>query len=240
MKIKKITSLFIVMIIFISGIQKISSQSFCIDDTSEQITGTKNGYRYELWNQNSKGTACMSIGKGAKFNGKWSGVENYLARRGLGYDQTKKHQEIGTIYASYNCNYKPSQKSDGNSYLSVYGWTIDPLIEFYIIENWQNWIPSMADSAKLKGTFFMNGSYYDIYENTRINQPSIQGITTFKQYFSIRRDKQSLGTVNVSEHFVKWEECGMNLGKMHEVSFVVEGYQNSGSFKFKDLNLYVK
>ena len=237
---KNIFRFYSLIILFISGSQKINSQTFCIDNKSEQVTGIKDDYRYELWNQNSQGTACMSIGKGALFNGKWSDIENYLARRGLEYNQTKEHQEIGRFYANYNCNYKPSKKPVGNSYLSVYGWTIDPLIEFYIIENWQNWIPSMADSAKLKGSVFLNGSFYDIYENVRVNQPSIKGITTFKQYFSIRRNKQSCGTVNISEHFAKWEEFGMDLGKMHEVSFVVEGYQNSGSFRFKDLKLYVK
>lgn len=228
------------LIFFFLGIIKISSQTFCIDDKSEQITGIKDGYRYELWNQNAQGTACMSVKKGSLFSGNWSGVENYLARRGLEYNQTKEHQEIGKFYADYKCIYKPSKKSAGNSYLSVYGWTIDPLIEFYIIENWQNWIPSMADSAQLKGTIFMNGSYYDIYENVRVNQPSINGITTFKQYFSIRRNKQSSGEINISEHFAKWEELGMDMGKMYEVSFVVEGYQNSGKFKFKNLNLFVK
>jgi endo-1,4-beta-xylanase len=216
------------------------AQSFCIEAGSDQKTGEQDGYRYELWNQNSQGTACMTLKSGALFRGEWIDVENYLARRGLGYDQTKEHQEIGSFYAKYNCDYTPSPDSTGNSYLSVYGWTVDPLIEFYIIEDWRNWIPSMADDASFKGSFYANGSFYDIYENVRINQPSIQGITTFTQYFSIRRDKRSSGLINISEHFKMWEKSGLDLGKMHEVSFVVEGYHNSGSFNFNDLDLFVE
>ena len=77
---KNIFRFYSLIILFISGSQKINSQTFCIDNKSEQVTGIKDDYRYELWNQNSQGTACMSIGKGALFNGKWSDIENYLAR----------------------------------------------------------------------------------------------------------------------------------------------------------------
>jgi len=30
------------------------------------------------------------------------------------------------------------------------------------------------------------------------------------------------------------------MGKMHEVSFVVEGYRNSGKFRFNALDIFVK
>jgi endo-1,4-beta-xylanase len=231
-------TLCMILIFFVMSIQNLSSQTYCIEAGSDQIAGEKDGYRYELWDQNSQGTACITIGSGALFSGEWSDVENYLARRGLGYDQTQEHQEIGTFYATFDCNYNPSTTS-GNSYLSVYGWTVDPLKEFYVVEDWRNWIPSMAPGATLKGTIDVNGSIYDIYENTRVNQPSIVGNATFQQYFSIRRNVRNSGTINISEHFDKWESLGMEMGKMYEVSFVVEGYQNSGSFEFTDLDVFL-
>ncbi len=214
-----------------------SSQTFCTEVGNGRYAGEQDGFRYELWNQDSQGTACMTLGNGALFSGEWEGIQNYLARRGLGYDQTQEHQEIGTFYAIYNCNYNPSPAS-GNSYFSIYGWTVEPLAEYYIIEDWQNWIPSMDDNAVLKGTINVNGGIYDIYENTRYNQPSIVGNTTFQQYFSIRRDVRNNGTINISEHFDKWESLGMEMGKMYEVSFVVEGYQSNGSFEFTELDLF--
>ncbi len=45
--------------------------------------------------------------------------------------------------------------------------------------------------------------------------------------------------MQVSEHFKKWESLQMKMGKMYEVSFVVEGYQSSGSFDFKELEVNV-
>lgn len=235
-KVELALSLLLLLLIF--GSQQASSQTFCTQPGNERFAGEKDGYRYELWNQNGQGTACMTIGDGALFSGEWEGILNYLARRGLAYDQTKEHQEIGTFYAKYNCNYQPSSAS-GNSYLSVYGWTVNPLKEYYIVENWRNWIPSMAAGAKLKGTIESNGSLYDIYVNTRVNQPSIIGNTTFEQYFSIRRNVRDSGTINISDHFNKWESLGLEMGKMYEVSFVVEGYQSSGSFEFTDLDVYL-
>ncbi|MCW3789004.1 glycoside hydrolase family 11 protein [Plebeiibacterium sediminum] len=228
-----------VIIFLLLNTLNLNAQTMCIDSKKEIIEGVKDGFRYELWNQYAQGNACMTIGAGALFCGEWSGIENYLARRGLSYDKTKEHQEIGHFFATYNCDYKPSDLS-GNSYLSVYGWTVDPLIEYYIIEDWCRWIPSMDKNAKFKGTVEVNGSVYDIYENTRVNQPSIEGNTTFQQYFSIRKDKRYSGKIDISAHFKKWEELGMDMGKLYEVSFVVEGYKSNGSFEFKELDVFVE
>ncbi|WP_299256210.1 glycoside hydrolase family 11 protein [uncultured Aquimarina sp.] len=223
---------------FFLSFQMLSAQEFCIETGADQKAGTQDGFRYELWNENSQGTACMTLGNGALFSGNWSGIQNYLSRRGLGYDQTKEHQEYGKFSSTYNCNYHPSSSS-GNSYLSVYGWTVEPLVEYYIIEDWRNWIPSMAAGASLIDTFTVDGSTYEIYENTRVNKPSIVGNRTFQQYFSIRQDERSSGSIDISAHFDKWESLGMDLGKLHEVSIVVEGYQSSGNFEFTELDVIV-
>lgn len=218
--------------------QNAYSQEKCIGAGADQQTGTQDGYYWELWNQNSKGTACMTLGAGSSFSGRWSGIENYLARRGKKYNETQTHKQIGNINVTYNCDYKPSN-SGGNSYLAIYGWTVDPLVEYYIIEDWRNWIPSKDGSAQNKGTLDIDGSTYDIVRTTRTQQPSIKGTATFPQFFSIRKTTRNSGSIQVSKHFEKWESSGMTMGKMYEVSFVVEGYQSSGSFDFKELSMTV-
>lgn len=233
--VQKICLAFLILVL---TIQRSNSQTFCTSAGTDRIAGEQEGYWYEIWNQNAQGTACMTLGSEALFSGEWNGIYNYLARRGLKYDETQEHQEIGTFYSTYNCIYNPNSAS-GNSYLSVYGWTVEPLAEFYIIEDWRNWIPSMDANAVSRGTIEANGSIYDIIENTRVNQPSIKGITTFQQYFSIRRNNRNNGTINISEHFNMWETLGMNMGKMYEVSYVVEGYQSSGSFEFTELDVFL-
>ncbi len=186
--------------------------------TSNQ-TGTIDGYNYELWKDS--GTTSMTLNGGGAFSCQWSNINNALFRIGKKFNETQTHQQIGNISVNYTCNYQPS----GNSYLCVYGWTSSPLVEYYIVESWGSWRPPGATS---KGTITVDGGTYDIYETTRTNQPSIKGTATFQQYWSVRTSKKTSGTISVSDHFNAWENKGMQMGKMYEVAFTVEGYQSSG------------
>ncbi|MDH6309933.1 sialate O-acetylesterase [Dysgonomonas sp. PFB1-18] len=182
-------------------------------------SGMHDGFGYELWHD--KGDVSMILKEGGAFECNWDNINNALFRTGKKFDSTKTHDQIGTIFLDYSCDYQP----DGNSYLCVYGWSVDPLVEFYIVEAWGSWRPPGAEP---KGTVEIGGSMYDIYETTRVEQPSIEGDTTFQQYWSVRTNKKTEGTIPVSEHFKVWEKMGMKLGKIYEVAFCVEGYQSKG------------
>lgn len=186
----------------------------------DNATGTQDGYDYELWKD--YGTTSMTLNSGGTFSCQWSNIGNALFRKGVKFDSTKTYQQIGSISVDYGCDYQPN----GNSYLCVYGWTVDPLIEYYIVESWGTWRPPGATS---KGQITVDGGTYDVYETTRYNQPSIQGNTTFKQYWSVRTSKRTSGTISVTDHFKAWENMGMNCGKLYETALNVEGYQSSGS-----------
>jgi endo-1,4-beta-xylanase len=193
---------------------------------NEQVTRKVNGYDFELWNQNKQGTASMTLGSGGNFKCSWSGIQNVLFRAGKKYNKTQTHSEIGTISIEYNAS---SYAPNGNSYLSVYGWVVNPLIEYYIVDSWGSWRPPGSSS---KGQVTIDGGTYDIYETTRTNQPSIEGTQTFKQYWSVRTTKRTSGKISVSEHFKAWANKGMtgiSTGKMYEAALKVEGYQSSGS-----------
>lgn len=184
-------------------------------------TGTHDGYDYEFW-KDSGGYGSMTLNSGGTFSCQWNNINNILFRKGRRFNQTQTHQQIGNISVSYSADYQPN----GNSYLCVYGWTVEPLVEYYIVDSWGDWRPPGATS---KGTISVDGGIYDIYETTRNSQPSIIGTATFQQYWSVRRTRRTSGTISVSEHFNKWESMGMPMGKMHEVALTVEGYQSSGS-----------
>lgn len=112
----------------------------------------------------------------------------------------------------------------GVGLLSVYGWSTNPLVEYYIMED--NF--AYPSAGTVKGSVTSDGSSYTIWENTRVNEPSIQGTATFNQYISVRNSKRSSGTVTVANHFNAWKSLGMNLGTMNYQVLAVEGWGGQG------------
>lgn len=187
--------------------------------------GEIDGYGYELW-KDSGDTSMDLMEGGGNFSCQWSNINNALFRRGMKFDCTKTWQEIGNITLEYDVDYQP----DGNSYLALYGWTREPLVEYYIVESWGNWRPpGGVPTATVK----IDGDNYDIFETTRYNQPSIDGNTTFQQYWCVRQDKREKGSIEVGEVFATWEALGMKMGKLYEASLTVEGYQSAGKATIK-------
>jgi Glycosyl hydrolases family 11 len=79
------------------------------------------------------------------------------------------------------------------------------------------------------GRVSLDGSSYYISQDTRVNQPSIDGPQTFKQFWSVRQYKRSSGTIDVGAHFRAWSNLGMNLGTSHSYQILTcMGYFSVG------------
>jgi len=208
--------------------------------TSNEL-GSYDGYDYEFW-KNNNASGKMTVGNKGTFSCEWTSNgagSNILFRSGRRFSATQTFRQVGDITFNYSASYSPA----GTSYLSVYGWTRSPLVEYYIVENYQNGHPGMWNSPTSYGSFKIEGEgTYNIYKTQMNNAPSIDGNgKSFPQYISVRTERRTSGTISVTEHFKAWEKAGLDMsGKLYESMMKVEGYQSSGSAKITKNTLTIK
>ncbi|KAG9251860.1 xylanase precursor [Emericellopsis atlantica] len=176
--------------------------------------GYHNGFFYSWWTDYGAPATYQNL-DGGKYSISWSSGGNLVG--GKGWNPGLRARAIG-----YSGTYQPN----GNSYLAVYGWMRNPLVEYYIVENFGTYDPSTG--ATIHGEVTCDGSTYKIASTWRYNAPSIDGNRDFQQYWSIRTSKRTGGTVNTGCHFDAWERAGLPSGQHDYQIVATEGYYSSG------------
>ena len=72
------------------------------------------------------------------------------------------------------------------------------------------------------------GSSYQLCESTRNQQPSIDGTQTFQQYWAVRQNHRTSGTVDTGFFFDAWAKAGMPLGNHYYMVLATEAYRSAG------------
>ena len=244
--IAKITKMGIAIAAIMSSVSWGQTTLNCSNGQSQKM-GSGAGYDYELWSQNGAGNATMTLNpsteNGGAFSVEWSGTINMLARSGKrwGSNSTVTVQNVGNITAEFEVEWS---STDNVKYVSVYGWGyydqqdipsgFSNEIEYYIVQDRGSYNPTSG--GKKFGSAVIDGISYDFYTTDRIQQPSLSGTSTFKQYWSIPSNTsqhRTKGTISISKHFSEWAKVGMKMGRLYEVaSMKIESYTgNTGSAK---------
>jgi endo-1,4-beta-xylanase len=172
-------------------------------------TGTNSGYYYQMWT-NGQGSACITLNSANSYSTTWSGIGDFVA--GVGWSRGSGH----TVSFSGSMH-----SSGGATRVSLYGWSTNPLVEYYVMEDYNGSAPS---SGTYKGQITSDGGTYKIYEHLQVNQPSIQGTATFEQYLAVRTSPVTSGTVTVQNFINAWAGYGMHLGTMNYQILATEAW----------------
>lgn len=174
-------------------------------------TGYNNGYYYSLYS--SGGYATMTFPSASQYAGNfqvnWSGVTDVVG--GKGWSSTGGNTVVG-----YNVGV-----ANGYNNISVYGWTTNPLVEYYVCEF------GSVVAGTYKGSVTSDGHTYSTYEHQQVNQPSIEGTATFEQYLDNWGGQSvgTTGTVTTVNHYNHWKNLGMTLGSFNnELIFMGEAW----------------
>jgi endo-1,4-beta-xylanase len=173
-------------------------------------TGTDGGYYYQSWS-NGSGSACMTLNSGNSYSTTWSGIGDFVD--GVGWNPG----------SSNTVNFTSSlSASGGTSLVSLYGWSTNPLVEYYITENY---VGSPNTAGTYEGQVTSDGGTFNIYEHQQVNQPCITGNScTFEQYLAYRTSPVSSGTITTQNFFNAWASHGMNLGTLNYQILATESY----------------
>ncbi|KAF2704630.1 glycoside hydrolase family 11 protein [Pleomassaria siparia CBS 279.74] len=189
------------------------------DDIQERAT-----FFNSYWTDN-KPKVTYKNGPAGQYSVTWDSTGNFVGGKGWNPGSASK-------VVNYTGTYSPN----GYSYLAVYGWTTNPLIEYYIIESFHpDHDPAAPPEGEDMGNVTSDGSLYLIRTKMRVNKPSIQGTATFRQIFSVRQEKRSTGMVTVSTHLDAWKAAGLKTGTHNYMILATEGMNSSGT---ADMTVY--
>jgi endo-1,4-beta-xylanase len=189
---------------------------------------------WQIWS--STGSGNMTTFSTPAFIASWNNSGDYLGRLGFEWGNSgKTYTGYGTITAQFVET--KSGTAGGYSYIGIYGWSINPCIEYYIVDDSFNNMPVNPGTTTNKGTATIDGGTYTLYTRPASGANRCSGVSNWTQFYSVRQSARSCGTISVTQHFDAWASKGMTLGNLLEVKIVVEAGGGTGSVNFPIANV---
>ena len=203
--------------------------------SSSNATGTAAGLDWTIWSNGSGGS--ITTFPTPAFSAAWNNSGDFLARVGLQWNDTKTYDALGTVTAQYSQTKTGS--GGGYSYIGIYGWSVSPCVEWYIVDDSYNKMPVNPGSTTNKGTATIDGGTYTLYTRptSGTGGSKCSGVSSWTQFYSVRQTARQCGQISITEHFKAWAAAGMTLGKMDQAQILVEVGGGSGSVSFPVANV---
>ena len=185
---------------------------------SNAATGTDHGFFWQ--NYVSSGSSTISFPQAGTYAGNfavsYSNVGDVVAGKGWNPGSSTRtiNYNIGALSGSYN-------------FVGVYGWTTNPLIEYYVCE-----LGSVTYAATNVGSVTSDGHSYGLWKHQQVNQPSIIGTATFWQYMS-QWGGSGTGTsraITIANHMNAWKSKMGSMGSNNLQIFAIEAYSNKSGY----------
>ena len=204
-------------------------------------TGTAGSLSYELWSNSYSSSACITTFSTPAFSAKWSSNGDFLARVGLDWAGGKTLDQLGTVTA--DLSFKKSGSAGGYSYIGIYGWSNNPCVEWYIIDDSFGTMPFNAYGMSGSGSATLDGETYKFFSGTTRGTGGSKcngGESSWGQFWSVRQKARQCGTISITNHFNEWKKNNMALGKIIEAKILVEVGGGQGSVDFAVANVTAK
>lgn len=162
------------------------------------------------------------------FSANWTTVRagnRFNNLHGIGWMPGRHDRVIG-----YNLGYlRHNSGHQGMTIAAFYGWTRNPLIEYYVIDNWLN---HRSTPGTRLGTFQSDGGTYEVWRAQQ-NGHNINGMGPFIQIKSVRTQVAPIGqnrTITFQNHVNAWGRFGQPMGSQwYYQAFIIEGWESNGS-----------
>jgi hypothetical protein len=197
--------------------------------------GGSGNLAWQIWT--NSGSGKLTTFSTPAFSAGWGGTGDYLGR--LGYEwgnNGKAYTSYGTITADFT--FKKSGSGGGFSYIGIYGWSNNPCVEYYILDDSMGSFPFNPYNSSQKGTATIDGETYKLFSNqTNGTGGSRCNASSWSQFWSVRQKARQCGTITISDHFKAWDTAGMKLGGLMEAKILVETGGGSGTVDFAIANV---
>lgn len=130
-------------------------------EIKNSATGSINGTKWGFEQWFDGGNNSMTYYPNGTFSAKWNGSNDYLARVGFRYGDNGPGEDH-TKY-QYTVDYKYTKTGSASyGYIGVYGWTVSPQVEYYIVDDWFSKPNEQYIGAK-RGEITVDGATYTIH-----------------------------------------------------------------------------